>query len=60
MYGAAAPFGPWSPSKGASVLIYPPFVSIPVFLRPVMHHSGRRPPILFLVFLLILCCGISH
>ena len=36
MHGAAAPFGPRSPSKGASVLIYPSLVSILVFLRPVM------------------------
>ena len=51
MHGAAAPFGPRSPSKGASVLIYPSLVSILVFLRPVMHPSGRRPPILFLVLM---------
>lgn len=61
MYGATAPAGPGPPSKSASTFLYLHVVSsILVFLAPVMHPSGRRPPILFLVFLLILNYGISH
>ena len=53
IFGASAPSGPWPPSKGA------PFYPIPSL------SSCNAPPctmssIFFLVFLPILCCGISY
>jgi hypothetical protein len=60
-YGSTASSEPWSPSKSASILLYTqPVSSIHVFLRLVMNPSGQRPPILFLVCLRVLCCGISR
>ena len=55
-------FGPWPPSKGASILLlYPQFICSNLdFPGSVVHPSGRRPSILFLVFLPILYCKISH
>ena len=38
----------------------PPFFSNLVFLGTTMHPYERRTPIFFLVFLLLLYCGISH
>jgi hypothetical protein len=61
MHGTTAPLGPGLPQRGTSILLYPQLVSsIHVLLGPTMHPSGRCPPILFLIFLLLLCCGISH
>ena len=53
--GARAPSGPGPPSEDASILLCFLLVSfILVFLGPAMCLSGRLPPILFLVFLLVL------
>jgi hypothetical protein len=53
VHGATDPYEPWAPSKDASILLYPQLVSPSlVFLASVMHPSGRRPPLLFLVFIL--------
>ena len=55
-YGATTPSGPWPPLKDPSTLLCVLLIScFLVFLGSAMHPSGRRPPILFLVFLLILC-----
>jgi hypothetical protein len=54
-YGATAPSGPWPPSEDASILLCLPFVtSVLVYLESVTCPSGRRPPILLLVFPMIL------
>jgi len=59
--GAPAPSRPWPLPKSATILFYPQLVSsILVFVVPVTHPFGRRPPFVFLVFLLTLCCGISR
>ena len=60
VYGTTAPSGPWPPSIGASILLYPQLVStILIFVGSVMHSSGRQP-ILVLVFLLISHYGITY
>jgi hypothetical protein len=49
-------YNPWRPSDDASILLYLLLVfSILLFLGSVMCPSGRRHPILFLVFPLVLC-----
>ena len=61
MCGTVVPSEPWPPSKVAFIHLYPQLVFfILIFMGSVMHPSGQCPPILFLVFLLVLCCGISH
>jgi len=61
IYGATTPSGPWPPSEGTSILLCLLLVfSILLFLRSVMCPSGQRPPILFLVFPLVLYYDISH
>jgi hypothetical protein len=60
-YGATAPSGPWPSSEGTSILLCLLLVfSILLFLRSVMCPSERRPPILFLVFPLVLYYEIFH
>ena len=52
---------PWPPSEDPSILLCLLLVSsILVFLRSVICPSGRRPPIFFLVFPLVLYYEISH
>jgi hypothetical protein len=48
--------------ESTSILLYPHLLasSILIFLASAMHPSGQHSPILFLVFLLLFCCGISH
>ena len=61
IYGATAPSGPWPPLEDTSILLCLLLVSsILVFLVSVMCHSGQHPPILFLVFPLVLYYEISH
>ena len=61
MHGATAPSGLCPPSKSASIFLYPELVSsILEFPESTLHPSGKRAPILFLVFLLTLYCGIPH
>jgi hypothetical protein len=61
IYGATGPSGPWPPSKDALIHLCLLLVSsILVFLGSVMCPSGRRPPILFLVFRLVLYYEIFH
>jgi len=53
--------GPGPPSEDASIILFFLMVStILVFLGSVICPSGRRPPILFLVFPLVLYYEISH
>jgi len=53
--------GNWPPSKGGPIFPYTQLVSsILIFLGSVIHPSRQGPPIVFLVFLLFLCCGISY
>jgi hypothetical protein len=55
IHGATAPSGPWPPSEDPSILLCLLLSSsILVFLGFVMCPSERRPPILFLVFPLVL------
>jgi hypothetical protein len=53
MYGTTTTSELRTPLQGVST-------PLPPAQGPVMHHSGQHPPILFLVFLLILCYGTSH
>jgi len=54
-YGATTASGPWPPLKDPSTHLCLLLVScFLLFLGSSMHPSGRRPPIFFLVFLLIL------
>ena len=54
IYSIPAHSGPWPSSQDASILLCLLLVfSILAFLGPVKCPSGRRPPILFLVFPLI-------
>jgi hypothetical protein len=59
--GATAPSGPWPSSEDYSILLCLLLISsVLVFLQSVMCHSWQHPPILFLVFPLVLCYEISH
>jgi len=61
IYGATAPSGPWPPLEDASILLGLLLVlSIPLFLGSVMSHSGRRTPILFMVFPVVFYYETSH
>jgi hypothetical protein len=56
---APSGFRPFSTS--ASILLYSQLISsFLIFPGPAVHPSGLCPSIFFLVFLLILCCGIPH
>jgi hypothetical protein len=60
IYGVATPSGPWPPSEDASILLCLLLVSpILLLLWSVVCSSGRRPPIMFLVFPLVLYYEIS-
>ena len=55
MCSATALSGPCPPTKGASILPYPQLHNFHFgFLGSVIHRSGQRPPIFFLVFVLVL------
>jgi hypothetical protein len=61
MYGATAPSGPWPPSKHASTRpCFQLFSSILSLLAAVMHPSGPRLSIWFLVFLPVVCGGVTE
>ena len=61
VYDATAPSEPWAPSEDACFpLGFLLVSSILVFLGSVICPSGGRPPILFLVFPLVLYYESSH